>query len=367
MSRKPEHAREGAFTFDKHAEALAAVFIRGLQEGTSPWVKPWTDSADAPGCAWNPSTGKAYRGGNALALMCAEADMQMAGKMTAPDSRWMTYRQAAGVGAQVQKGQKGVQCLKWLEVDEKRGAKEERPVADGPEDAKGKRMVAVPFWVFHASQMDGLPPAPKHELKPEVDRFEQVEALVAQSGAVVQHGGNRAYYSPSLDVIQLPNADQFKDAMGYASTKLHELAHWSGHDSRLARAYSFDRHAEAYAREELRAEMASLSMQQRLDVPHQVGQHVAYVGSWIKLLKDDPRELLRAASDVEKILTFLKVPEREYEILPQIERQQEQTKQAERPNARQSIAAIQAVLDHPETVQQPARERARSRGIELGL
>lgn len=367
MSRKPEHAREGASVYDKHASELASIFIRGLQGGTAPWVKPWTDSADAPGSPHNPSTGKPYRGGNALALMCAEADLQLAGKMTEPDSRWLTFKQALSVGAQVRKSEKGVQCLKWLEVDEKRGAKEQQPVADGQEDARGKRMVAVPFWVFHASQMDGLPPVARAETLPELEMLQVVDDLVKASGAVVQHGGNRAFYSPALDVIQMPALNQFRGMPEAAATLLHELGHWTGHESRLNRPFSFDRKGEEYAREELRAEMASLSMCQRLGVPHDPGQHVAYVGSWIKLLSESPRELLRAAADVEKILTHLNVPERKYEILPQIERQQEQEQKAERLTPKQTIAAIQKVPDQPEAARQPVRERARSRGMELGL
>lgn len=370
MKRQPEHAAHSAFTHDRHAQALADIFIRGLENGTAPWVKPWTNSDPTSSAPYNPTTGKPYRGGNAVVLMCAESEMQDAGRLAVPDSRWMTYKQASSVGCQVRKGEKGVQLLKWMDVEEPR-----TPAPDGggqSESAAEKRLIALPFWVFHASQIDGLPAPPAVEPKPELHMLQEVDDLVKASGALVQTGGNRAFYSPKLDVIQMPALHQFNDMPSAAATLLHELGHWTGHESRLNRPFSFDRKSEEYAREELRAEMASLAMAQRLGVPHDPSQHVAYVGSWIKLLKDDPRELLRAASDVEKILTHLNVPERQHEILPQVERQQERSRReatapqrATHPPARETIAALRAALEEPAGAP-PPKARPRSRGMELG-
>lgn len=366
MSRTPEHAREGAFTYDKHAQALADVFIKGLENGTAPWIQPWTDNAQVPGAPYNPTTGKSYRGGNSLALMMAEAEMQLSGKLTEPDNRWMTYKQSVSVGAQVRKGEKGVQLLKWLEVDDKAANDPAPAPADASDSHDKKRMVAVPFWVFHASQMDGLPPVPKPEPRPELEMLQQVDDLVKASGALVQYGGNRAFYSPSLDLIQMPVLNQFHDMPAAAATLLHELGHWTGHASRLNRPFSFDRKGEEYAREELRAEMSSLAMCQRLGVPHDPGQHVAYVASWISLLKKDPREILRAASDVEKILTHLNVPERQHEILPQVVREQE--KESTLSSVQAMRANHQRMPKHGRArIQDPANVRARSRGVALEL
>lgn len=363
MSRKPEHAAQSAFTYDRHAQALADIFIRGLEEGTAPWVKPWRDGDPTLTSPYNPTTGKAYRGGNAVALMCAEVGMQNAGSLPSPDSRWMTFKQALSVGAQVRRGQKGVQLLKWLETTDKDSPKGQ-PVDGATADKDNKRLIALPFWVFHASQIDGLPPAPTQEPKPVADRLKQVDDLVRESGAVVRHGGDRAFYSPAQDFIQMPPDDQFRDMPAYAATLLHELGHWTGHETRLNRTFSFDRRGEGYAREELRAEMSSLAMAQRLAVPHDPSQHFAYVASWIKLLRDDPRELLRAASDVEKILAHLNVPERQHEILPQIERVQERA--AAQDKAREGHVATTAMAD-PATLA-PARarrERPRTRSVDL--
>lgn len=372
MKRQPEHAAHSAFTYDRHAQALADIFIRGLESGTAPWVKPWTNSTPTSEAPYNPTTGKAYRGGNAVALMCAEAERLDTGSMAVPDSRWMTYKQASSVGCQVRKGEKGMQLLKWMEVEEPRAP---TPVGGSQAEATAeKRLIALPFWVFHASQIDGLPAPPAIEPKPELQMLQEVDDLVKASGAVVQTGGNRALYSPKLDIIRMPALFQFHDMPSAAATLLHELGHWTGHETRLNRTFSFDRKSEDYAREELRAEMASLAMAQRLGVPHDPSQHVAYVGSWIRLLKDDPRELLRAASDVEKILAHLNVPERQHEVLPQVERQQERPgreatapQRPAHPPARETIAALRAALNEPAgAAPPPPKTRTRSRAMELG-
>ena len=158
--------------------------------------------------------------------------------------------------------------------------------------------------VFNADQIDGLP-AVKSQVKtwPEIERAENI---LVQSGASIRHvDGSGAYYSPAKDEICMPAKSQFADGAKYYGTVLHELGHWTGHESRLARDLKNPFGSEAYAKEELRTEIASLIVGDELSIGKDVGQHAAYVKSWIKVLQEDPMEIFRAAADAEKIAALV--------------------------------------------------------------
>jgi antirestriction protein ArdC/phage/plasmid primase-like uncharacterized protein len=255
---------------------------------------------------YNPTTGKDYRGGNALYLWSTGLAQHYG------DSRWMTYKQALAQGAQVRKGEQGTR-IEYIML----GGME--PVTDEQGkvalDANGKptrayvqyeRPRVMPFTVFNAAQIDGLSPAATREPMAEWVRHAQAERILQASGVPILHqAGNRAYYRPATDTITLPLREQFSAADKYYATALHELGHATGHASRLDRDLAHPFGSEGYAREELRAEIASLMLGDRLSIGHEPGQHAAYVASWIKVLEDDPRELFRAATDAEKITRFV--------------------------------------------------------------
>ncbi len=145
------------------------------------------------------------------------------------------------------------------------------------------------------------------------------------SGANILHrAGNRAFYRPSTDTITLPLREQFPTADNYYATALHELGHWSGHNSRLNRDLAQPFGSEIYAKEELRAEIASMMLGEQLSIGHDPSQHVAYIGSWVKALQEDPREIFKASSDAERIVQFLRgremqqIPEQAQEPVIQI-------------------------------------------------
>lgn len=285
----------------EYAEQVAAKLIEQLQQGTAPWQKPWQ-----PGelrLPYNPTTGKEYRGMNTLWL-------HMQGHS---DPRWMTYNQAAGEDAQVRKGEKGTQIVYWKFSDEKKLTDEQgKPVID-PETGKQKtinvqleRPRSFTAVVFNASQIDGLPPLEARAVGPEPERHALAEKILTNSGATIHHvAGDSAFYSPGRDSITLPERKQFPTPDNYYATALHEVGHWTGHPSRLDRDLSHPFGSEGYAREELRAEIASLMIGERLDIGHDPGQHAAYVGSWIKKLQEDPKEIFRAAADAERISAFV--------------------------------------------------------------
>ena len=158
--------------------------------------------------------------------------------------------------------------------------------------------------VFNAVQIEGLPDV--EHLERHWDPIERAEAILLASGArIKQVASDRAFYAPSSDVIQLPLREQFSSADNYYATALHELGHWSGHESRLNRDLKHPFGSTGYAKEELRAEIASMILGNELGIGHDVGQHAAYVQSWIQVLEEDHLEIFRASADAEKIQAYL--------------------------------------------------------------
>ncbi len=276
-------------------EQISERLIQQLEAGTAPWQKPWEPGSHR--MPHNPVSGTRYKGANAIWLA-------MQGRS---DPRWMTYKQAQSVNAQVSKGEKGVAVQYWKFRDRVPKRDENgKPVLDD----KGKKvMVSVELdkpkvfssVVFNAEQIKGLPPL-EAKKEPAWDRHERAESILKASGADLHHDqGDRAFYRPSTDSIHLPDQGQFESADRYYSTALHELGHWTGHPSRLDRDLSGGFGSESYAKEELRAEISSLMIGEELEIGHDPGQHAAYVKSWVRVLKDDPKEILRAARDADKI------------------------------------------------------------------
>lgn len=281
-------------------ETVAEKLIEQLEQGTAPWQRPWTPDEAGGFLPYNPVTGNRYKGINTLHLLSEDRN----------DNRWMTYKQAAELGGQVRKGEKGTGVQYWKFTDEHTKRDDNgNPVLDGEGNpvkvvVKLERPRVFFATVFNADQIDGLPPIEKKEIT--WDPIERAENILAASGADINHnGGGRAFYRSSTDSIHLPEKGQFPTAENYYATALHELGHWTGHEDRLNRDIAHPFGSEAYAKEELRAEIASMILGEELGIGHDPGQHAAYVGSWIKALRDDPMEIFRAASDAEKIQTFV--------------------------------------------------------------
>ncbi|WP_457805576.1 zincin-like metallopeptidase domain-containing protein [Stenotrophomonas maltophilia] len=279
-----------------YARDVSESLIEQLQRGVAPWQRPW--QAGERFRPYNPTSGNDYRGINSVYLMSRGFT----------DPRWMTYNQAKAEGAQVRRGQKGTRIEYWkyhgLEPVRDENTGEYVRNADGSiqqQKVEYTRPRVFHAVVFNAQQIDGLPPPQPRPVAPEMERHAAAEAILRTSGAKILHGGDRAFYSPSRDAITLPNLEQFRDAGSYYATALHELGHWTGHPNRLGRDLTHPFGSEGYAREELRAEIASLMMGDTLGIGHDPSRHAAYVGSWIKALREDPREIFRAAAEAEKI------------------------------------------------------------------
>jgi antirestriction protein ArdC len=290
-----------------------------LERGVAPWQKPWAPGASSLGIPFNPTSERAYRGGNAIHLMATSLLRNY------EDPRWMTYKQASDNGWQVRRGEKGTQIEYW-EAKEASDKTQPSP-SDGLGDTStansnnasaGKsRFVHRVYTVFNGQQMDGIPAhAPKQHTT--FDAVHAGEQILNNSGANIAHDqADRAFYSRSQDSIHLPPKDAFKDAAGYYGTALHELAHWTGHPSRLDRStltasYRFG--DVNYAKEELRAELASVFLAAQRGIPHDPEQHAAYVNSWVGALKRDKNEIFRAAHDASKATDFILALERDKSI-----------------------------------------------------
>ncbi|PLY11757.1 MAG: DNA primase [Sedimenticola sp.] len=284
-------------------EVVAERLIEQLKAGTAPWQKPWEPGAASTYLPINPTTGKRYKGINAMFLM----------SQGRTDPRWMTYKQAAAVDAQVKKGEKGtpVQYWKFTEEQTKRDGHGKPVLDDNGKPVKIITELERPrvFFatVFNAEQIEGLPPLERKE-QPEHqwDAVERAEHILKASGAMITHApSDRAFYRPVSDSITLPERGQFPSADRYYATALHELGHWTGHHSRLDRDLSHPFGSQGYAKEELRAEIASMILGDELGIGHDPEQHAAYVGSWIKSLEEDPLEIFRASADAEKIQGYV--------------------------------------------------------------
>jgi antirestriction protein ArdC len=280
-------------------QRITDQIVSELEKGVRPWLKPW-NAEHAAGRITRPLRGNGipYRGINILMLWSAAMEKGFAAPI------WMTFKQALEFNAHVRKGEQGS-----LVVYADKIIRAETDADTGEESER-----AIPFMkgysVFNVEQIDGLPERFYAKAEPRgetVQRIERVESFFAATGAVVRHGGNRAYYSISTDHVQMPPIEAFRDAESYYATRAHETTHWTRHKSRLDRDFGRKRFGdEGYAIEELVAELGSAFLSADLDLTPEVrDDHAAYIASWIKVLKDDKRAIFSAASHAQRAADFL--------------------------------------------------------------
>ena len=276
-------------------QSVTDQIIAALEAGTPPWVCPWQGGAGNLAPA-NLSSGRPYRGINVLLLNLRAMSCGFSA------NRWMTFQQARWLGACVRKGEEGtpVVFFKMLERDS--------GIPSAANDQPGRKVVPLlrTFTVFNAAQIDGLPEAllPTLSASYQWDSCGVAELILLASRADIRHGGNRAFYSPSQDVIQMPERASFANADAYYRVALHELTHWSGHLSRCNRVLSSRTHIEAYAFEELVAEMGSAFLTNYAGLSGHV-HHASYIDSWLQALRNDKRLIFTAASLAQKAADYL--------------------------------------------------------------
>lgn len=275
-----------------HWQSVTDAVVAALEKGTPPWRRPWDPDRASQTGPVNAATGHRYRGINVL-LLGSNIRAWETG-----DPRWCSYKQAQERGWQVRGGEKAttVFFFKAMEIEDT----DARPTGDGDPATKVVPVLRS-YPVFHASQIDGIPDyvPPTPEECP-WRRPEAVDTILTNSGVSLRIGGDRAFYSPSTDHIQLPPDGTFSSREAWAATALHELGHASGHPSRLNRDLRNRFGSAAYAQEELRAELASVFVCSELGIPPDLEQHASYIESWIKALRHDKREIFRASADAQK-------------------------------------------------------------------
>ncbi len=285
-----------------HYQEVTDRIIAALEAGTPPWRKPWDpDKAGGPAMPRNAATGQRYRGINVLTLgMSALA-------FVSGDPRWATYKQAEAQGWQIRKGERGTIgfFFKRLEVRNDGSPGGDRP--DG--DADGVRRIPLlrAFSLFHASQIDGIPAyAPPTVIEAPWRAPEAARIILTNSRAALRIGGERAFYSPATDHIQMPPEGAFATASGWCSTLIHELGHWTGAETRLNRDLRNRFGSHDYAREELRAEIGQVMVCAELGIADcDFANNAAYIATWLEKLREDRREIFRAAADAQRIADYL--------------------------------------------------------------
>ena len=291
-------AAERADIYQRITDQIAAA----IEAGAGTWQMPWHPGADgaAPVLPTNAATGKPYRGVNTIVLWAAA---QAAGY---PGAVWATYRQWAELGAQVRKGERASPVVFWKISDND----EQEDAEDGAEDGRRSRVFARGYSVFNAAQVDGYE-APALPVLPEAERIDRAEAFFAAIGADICHGGSRACYVPSLDQIRMPPFAAFRDPVAYYAILAHEATHLTGHSSRCARDLRGRFGEEAYAAEELIAELGAAFVCADLVLASEPRpDHAAYVASWLRVLRGDKRAIFTAAAKAQQAADWMHAQQR---------------------------------------------------------
>lgn len=258
--------------------------IKDLKKGTPPWSKPWFG-----GIPMNAVTKKPYRGINVLML-------QMEGEMNKfKSSRWLTFKQVNSLGGKIKKGSHGSQVVFNQPFNEKKENKE-------GEMKTYRRWFMRYYHVFNLDKIEGLDKL--REKENDIKPMENVMEVFEKTGAKMKVGGDRACYSPKLDLITMPSRGTFNDTESYHQTLLHELVHWTGHDSRLKREIMNQFGSDKYANEELIAELGAAFLSAHFGMAYNT-QHASYIHSWLKALEEDKRAIFKAAGKAQKAMDFI--------------------------------------------------------------
>ena len=283
---------------DIHAE-ITSNLIAAIEANPGNPSMPWRRSHKPLFMPVNALTAKLYNGINIVSLWVS-AEVQ---GYSAPV--WATYKQWREMDCQVRKGEKSSLIVFYKEY--------EAEPDPGNADDDGKRRVARASYVFNANQVDGYTQSDAPPMLGPIERIKAVDRFVTATGAVIEHGGERAYYRPSLDHIQMPGEDLFcgTDTMtrseGYYATLVHELTHWTGAKHRLDRALGNRFGDHAYAAEELVAEIGAAFLCAELGITQDTrADHAQYLAQWLKLMKSDSRAIFTAAAKASEAVAFLR-------------------------------------------------------------
>ena len=273
------------------AQVITDRIIAELEQGSTPWVKPWKDVKGRPaaGQPYNPASGTIYRGVNWAFLSLLQGERS---------NLWLTFKQAQALGGNVKAGAKGVPIVFWKPL----------AVKDKATDSVTHVPMLKHYFVFNAQDCEDLTlPAPRDPL-PDVtwepcDKAQELTDSLGLAGGL-SHGGNSAFFRPSTDAIVMPEKAQFSSRESYYATLLHESIHATGHESRLNREKGKRFGDHAYAYEELIAELGAAMLCAHCGLDGDL-RHADYIGSWLKALKDDKKFIISAAGKAQAGMDWL--------------------------------------------------------------
>lgn len=289
-------------SYFKARDELVKMYIKSLEEGKIPWEKMWQTSIPE-----NAITGKKYKGINNLILS------YIAIQRGYKDNRWCTYLQvsknkwklkdAKGQGVSIEyAGMKNKHDNKLYSFEEYRKIINEFPEREGEFSIRRYN-----YTVFNADLIEGIEKNNDNN-KEKIISNDYISNIIKNIDVKYQEKGEEAYYDLLADEVVIPPSNTFKNTYAYYSTQLHEIAHATGHQTRLNRNLDGEFKSEAYAKEELRAEISSSFLMQKLGLEYDekhLNNHKAYVRGWLDIIKDKPQELFLAISDANKIVSYL--------------------------------------------------------------
>jgi len=278
---------------DVYARVTAQI-INAIEQGVGTWRMPWHISGRYAFSPINVASKKPYRGINTVCLWAAaQAKGYERGE-------WATYQQWLDKGAQVRKGEKATLVVFWKFANDSGESQE-----DGAESSRSRLLFTRGYSVFNAAQVDGYTPKVDADV-PMPERIAHAEAFFGAIGASVQHGGNQAFYAPATDHIQMPPFGAFSDNVSYYSTLAHEHTHWTAPTARCDRQLGKRFGDNAYAAEELIAELGAAFTCAHLGLSTEPREdHAQYLASWLRVLKADSKAIFTAASKAQHATDWL--------------------------------------------------------------
>jgi len=292
---RKQSIKQGENMRNIHQE-ITAKLIQKIESGnTSPWRCPWVGSGQ-PTLPYNAASGKPYQGVNVLLLWSAADEFGYG------SNGWLTYKQAKDLGGHVRKGEKGMQGIFYKIIE---------PEAESKQDKKDQKtkIITKAFTVFNLDQIEDLNDdlLSDSETQEPLSIDDLAKPYLQHENIRVVTGGNRAYYSPRLDLIRLPNGFHHQDNI--SAILAHEIAHSTGHKKRLNRFsenhQDFSGGDDAYAFEELVAELCSCFWCAKAGVDSTRADHENYLAHWLKALKNDSRFFFKAAKAADTALKYI--------------------------------------------------------------
>jgi antirestriction protein ArdC len=272
------------------------AIINAIEQGVRTWRMPWHTTGRFAFSPINVTSKKPYRGINTVCLWAAaQAKGYESGE-------WATYQQWQERSAQVRKGEKATTVVFWKSASDSQESQD----GEGEQYAGSSRLLFTRgYSVFNAAQVQGYTPKADPD-RPIIERIAEADAFFERIGATVRHGGNQAFYAPATDHIQMPPMQAFHESKGYYSTLAHEHTHWTAKADRCDRQLGKRFGDNAYAAEELIAELGAAFTCAHLGLSTEPREdHAAYVASWLKVLKADSRAIFTAASKAQKACDWL--------------------------------------------------------------